>query len=110
MSNKIKLCDLDEIDEGKSKGFNVDDEALFVVKQNGSYYAYENTCPHLGVELEWTEDEFLDPDGALIQCHLHGALFNIESGKCIAGPCEGDALTPIKTCIEDDSLYVVNEN
>lgn len=107
MSDKIKLCNLDDIEEGASKGFTVDEQALFVVKQNGSCYAYENTCPHLGVELEWTEDEFLDPDGALIQCHLHGALFNIEDGACISGPCQGDSLKPVTVIIENSELLLI---
>ena len=106
MRDRIKICQVDDIDEGKSKGFTINELAIFVVKRNGSCYAYENTCPHLGVELEWTEDEFLDPDGELIQCHLHGALFTIEEGSCISGPCEGDHLTPIQTINENGELYL----
>lgn len=109
MTDRIEICQIDDIPEGKSKGFNVADRAVFVVKKNGSCYAYQNACPHLGVELEWTEDEFLDPDGELIQCHLHGALFNIEDGACISGPCEGDHLTLCQTAIENNRLYLIGK-
>lgn len=103
---KHKICQTDDIAEGKALGVEVDGAALFLVKRNGEIYCYQNACPHLGVELEWTEHEFLDPDGQLIQCHLHGALFEIESGHCISGPCAGDALRAIPIEIVNDTIYL----
>ena len=43
---------------------------------------------------------FSTPSASLIQCARHGALFLIESGECVAGPCEGEALHAID-CRED---------
>ena len=45
-------------------------------------------------------DQFLDPSNSLIQCATHGALFLIENGECVAGPCAGQSLTAIE-CRED---------
>ncbi len=102
------ICAVDDIEEGQSKGFELGDRSIFVVKKDGALYAYHNRCPHLGVELEWQEDRFLDPDGALIQCSTHGALFLIEDGQCISGPCSGDQLESVKIEIRGDSLYVID--
>ncbi len=52
------------------------------------------------------EHDFLDMDGALIQCSTHGALFEIESGHCLAGPCQGDRLTPVPFAEEDGQLVL----
>ena len=101
-----RICHVDDIEEGKSRGFEVNDQSLFLVKYNGALYCYSNTCPHLGVELEWMEDQFLDPDGKLIQCHLHGALFTIEDGSCIAGPCTGDSLESLPIDIREGSVFL----
>jgi len=101
-----RLCHRDAIDEGKSKGFQCADRAVFAVKKDGVIHAYENRCPHLGVELEWQEDQFLDPDGALIQCSTHGALFLIEDGACISGPCSGSQLKRVATTECDGVLYI----
>ncbi len=79
----ITLCHIDDIEEGCSKGFEVLNKYLFAVKKDGRTYLYYNYCPHLGTPLEWQEDQFLDSDGALIQCSTHGALFLIENGQCI---------------------------
>ena len=103
------LCHHDEIAEGKSKGFQIADTFLFVVKKYGEIYVYENTCPHLGIQLEWQPDEFLDSDASIIQCSSHGALFNIESGECLLGPCQGQSLTKIDFSLRDGLIDVLLE-
>jgi nitrite reductase/ring-hydroxylating ferredoxin subunit len=53
-----------------------------------------NRCPHVGTPLDWAENEFLDREGRHIVCATHGALFRIDDGRCVAGPCQGDRLEP----------------
>ena len=104
------LCAIDDIAEGAAKAFEINDMTLFVVKKDDHFYAYKNSCPHLGVELEYQEDQFLDQEGKLIQCSTHGALFLIEDGSCISGPCMGDELTTLTTTIEDGVLFLVHSS
>ena len=104
-----RLCHVNDIDEGASKGFEINDKKLFAVKKDAVIYVYENRCPHLGIELEWLEDQFLDSEGALIQCSTHGALFLIEDGNCISGPCAGQQLRPIDTVIQADEVFLLSD-
>ena len=104
-----RLCHVNDIDEGASKGFEINDKKLFAVKKDAVIYVYENRCPHLGIELEWLEDQFLDSEGALIQCSTHGALFLIEDGNCISGPCAGQQLRPIDTVIQADEVFLSSD-
>lgn len=106
LPDKTRLCSLADIPEGGSKGFNYDGRKLFAVKQRGKVYLYQNSCPHLGIPLEWVEDQFLDSSGSMIQCANHGALFVIETGKCVAGPCNGRALTPLNFHIDDGNIVI----
>lgn len=73
------ICRLNELQVSKTVGFSYvrDGEELsaFVVYKNGEIYAYQNRCPHVGVELNWQPDQFLSVDNRSIQCSLHGALF-----------------------------------
>ena len=101
----LKLCRLDEIADPGSKGFKFLDKSLFAVRQRWEVFVYQNRCPHIGIELNWQEDQFLDFDDSLIQCSTHGALFIIESGECIAGPCHGKKLEAVASRVEDG--YVV---
>ena len=36
---------------------------------------------------------YLTPDGALILCGWHGAVFEPLTGQCVGGPCAGGRLT-----------------
>lgn len=102
----IRLCAPDELPEAQSRGFDVEDMQLFAVRKGGEVFVYRNRCPHRGVPLEWQADQFLDPSASLIQCARHGALFLIESGECVAGPCEGQALRPIDSREDGEGIWV----
>ncbi|WP_017904157.1 Rieske (2Fe-2S) protein [Pseudomonas asplenii] len=94
------LCASDSLANNSSRGFELDGSALLAVRRGGRVYVYRNRCPHRGIALEWRPDQFLDPSASLIQCATHGALFLIESGECVAGPCAGQSLTALD-CRED---------
>lgn len=102
------LCHIDDIADGCSKGFEIGELSLFAVKKDSAVYLYANSCPHLGVELNWQQDKFLDMDNTLIQCATHGALFIIETGECVAGPCLGKALQPINYSLKDGFITLLD--
>tara|TARA_B110000444_G_C18411006_1_gene398048 strand:- start:142 stop:486 length:345 start_codon:yes stop_codon:yes gene_type:complete len=102
----ISLINANEIEEGTSKGIELNNLYMFAVKKDAEVFLYWNLCPHLGTPLEWEEDKFLDADGALIICSTHGALFEIESGHCLAGPCMGKHLQSIPFELENGMVMV----
>jgi len=102
----IRLCAPNELAEGQSRCFLIDQLNLLAVRRNGQVHAYVNRCPHRGIPLEWQKDRFLDDSGSLIQCATHGALFLIENGECVAGPCAGQTLQML-VCREDaDGIWI----
>ena len=66
----------------------------------------EYACPHIGTPLEIQPDRFLDQSGQHILCSTHGALFQVEDGLCVAGPCVDEKLTPVAIDIRDNGVYV----
>ena len=108
---KIAICTLQELQIAKSLGWcglvNDNERQYFLVYQNDVVYSYQNQCPHTGVNLEWVENQFLDNDHEFIQCATHGALFRIENGLCVYGPCAGENLKPIKNMTVNDTIYLV---
>ncbi|MFN3882873.1 MAG: Rieske (2Fe-2S) protein [Nitrincola lacisaponensis] len=101
------ICHTDALKEGEARGFETAGRALLVVRRQHQFYVYENRCPHRGIRLEWQADQFLDYEKQFIQCATHGALFRIEDGECIAGPCPGERLTPCQFLQQDNSLYLI---
>lgn len=102
----ISVIGINDIAEGTSVGIEINNHYMFAVKKDDQVVLYWNRCPHLGTPLEWEEDRFLDADGALIQCSTHGALFQIDDGKCLAGPCKGKHLQAVPFTIENDCVMV----
>lgn len=91
-----------ELSEGQCKSFDLGDQNYFIVKKHGQLHAYRNLCPHQSINLEWKKDVFLDVEKSLIQCASHGALFTIQEGRCVAGPCVGKNLQelPLRTHLD----------
>ena len=90
---------IDAIADGESRGFDPDGagrDTMFVVRKGGVLHAYLNACPHIdGAPMAWRKDAYLSGDRSHIVCHAHGARFEIASGLCVLGPCEGQSLTPV---------------
>jgi nitrite reductase/ring-hydroxylating ferredoxin subunit len=101
-----RLCAPHELAEGQSRGFEIAGDKLFAVRKDGRVFAYRNRCPHRGIPLEWLPDQFLDHSASLIQCATHGALFLIDSGECVAGPCAGQALEAVACTENHDGIWV----
>jgi nitrite reductase/ring-hydroxylating ferredoxin subunit len=94
------LCTLAELEAQGSRGFTIGagDWPLrgFVVRgADGAPRAFVNRCPHAGHGLNLRPHRFLTPGGELIVCASHGALFERETGLCVAGPCAGRRLGPV---------------
>ena len=108
--NLTFVCAIVSLDDPGSFGFEVNhnNELVegFLVKNDGAYFAYRNSCPHTGATLDWVEHQFLDLDALFIQCAVHDARFQIDSGECIAGPCPGESLEALGILVKDDNIYL----
>ena len=106
LQEEVPLCKLDDLEDHCAMELTIEERQLFAVRQGNSIFAYWNLCPHRNSPLNWVPNQFLDTENQLIQCALHGALFEIDSGLCIAGPCSGDSLQPVELRCEDHFYYV----
>lgn len=93
------LCALEELPAPRGcKGIRLEAPRpleLLLVRDGDALYGYHNSCPHTGIPLDWQEDHFLDYTNTYIQCATHGALFTLDGGYCVHGPCVGRSLRPV---------------
>ncbi|MBT5185750.1 MAG: Rieske (2Fe-2S) protein [Kordiimonadaceae bacterium] len=105
------LCVIDDIVDGTAKEFSFHDgddiHDLFIQRNGGQVYAYVNICPHAGTPLNMEEGEFTEKSGRYFMCHTHGALFQLEDGLCVAGPCNGAKLQAVDVILKDGNILVV---
>jgi nitrite reductase/ring-hydroxylating ferredoxin subunit len=106
-----RLCDLSELPEGAARGFPPAPGSfigLFAVRHRDQIHVYLNSCPHIGLALDWEPNQFLSHDMQRIVCATHGAEFRIEDGETLSGPCLGEHLTKINCHIENGALWVAD--
>ena len=110
MTSKTALCAVEDIEDGQARGFEVKDieggPLILVARQGDKLFGYINSCPHLGAPIDWAPDKFMDQTGKYLRCATHGALFVVDTGQCVWGPCEGDALRPVAVELRDGQVYL----
>jgi nitrite reductase/ring-hydroxylating ferredoxin subunit len=82
------------------------EEKGFAVRHRGVVHAFVNRCPHLGTELDWQPGEFFEESGLYLVCSTHGAIFQPDTGFCVAGPCHGASLEPLQVREEDGQVFL----
>lgn len=107
------VCRLSELDSQGVRSFTIGggDWPLrgFVLRAGKELCAYVNRCPHAGHPLNLLPNRFLTPDGTLLLCSSHGALFEKLTGYCVAGPCAGRSLTPLALSVRSGFVMLAEE-
>ena len=115
MDELYAICRTHEIDDNDARGFTLkrvgeNGEGVtwpIIISRKGQvFYGYENSCPHQGLGLNRGGNEFMDDEGNFIVCRHHGAQFDLDSGHCFSGPCQGKALTTIKVVVDDGDVCI----
>ncbi|WP_027157574.1 Rieske (2Fe-2S) protein [Methylobacter luteus] len=106
-----KICNIADLEASQCRQFNYTDASgalveAMLVKTAGTVKAYQNACPHWEVEMNWKPDEFLSPEQTHIICAVHGALFRLDDGLCVFGPCVRQKLKPIPVQVLDGAVYL----
>ncbi|MCI1035852.1 Rieske (2Fe-2S) protein [Pseudomonas putida] len=108
------LCHLNQLEEGRAKGFDPwleGRDTVVALKWNGEVRAFRNLCPHLDVAMQYRKDRFMSGDGKHITCFAHGALFRPDNGECVLGPCLGQSLQALAIEVgEAEMLWVSNQS
>ena len=64
----------------------------FAIRYRGIVHAYLNVCAHQELELDWIPGAFFDAAETMLVCAAHGAHYEPDTGRCVAGPCIGAGL------------------
>jgi nitrite reductase/ring-hydroxylating ferredoxin subunit len=101
---------LDEIDDPGCREFRIGEGDWpfrgFVVRRGDAIFAYQNFCMHVGHPLNWKPDSFLTRDQTKIICASHGAIYEIDSGLCVGGPCRGKSLRRVECEVRNGQVFV----
>lgn len=80
-----------------------------LVRTGEEVQCFLNRCPHAGRPLGIGSSRILTSDGELMQCLAHGALFEKQTGLCIAGPCVDDSLRRLPVVVEGGEVRLAED-
>src|ERR1700723_2053129 len=82
------LATLDDVPAGEMSAHEVGDIHIALYNIDGTIFATDNVCTHAYALLT---DGWLDNN--IIECPLHGAQFDVCTGKAVCPPAEADLRT-----------------
>ncbi|WP_312797813.1 non-heme iron oxygenase ferredoxin subunit [Tianweitania sp.] len=86
------VCRTEELDEGAMRSFELEGTRIVLYRIEGACYATSNVCTHAFALLS---DGWLDDN--VIECPLHGAQFDVTTGRVLCGPATVDlAAYPVR--------------
>ncbi|BCH66639.1 hypothetical protein RvVAT039_38550 [Agrobacterium vitis] len=107
MSSRQFLCRQDAVGEGEAKGFGPLEgfrRKIIVIRRDGKLHAWLDACPHYssGTPMAWKTDAYFNGEKTHLACNSHGALFDLETGECVLGPCLGQGLTRVDIAVGEE--------
>ena len=95
-----KVAKVEDLKPNTSKAVDAGGKSIAIFNVDGKFYAIDQTCPHKGGPLaEGTVEDMS------VQCPWHGAIFSLETGTGISGPC-GNGVHSYQTRVTGDDLEV----
>ena len=71
----------DDLREGDMRAFDVRGTKIAVANVAGTFYAFGDTCTHMGCSLAEG-----DLEETTVTCPCHGSQFDVVSGEVLRGP------------------------
>jgi nitrite reductase/ring-hydroxylating ferredoxin subunit len=110
---RLICASVDLVDGGAGVRFDLRSEGVtrpaFAVRWRGMARAYINECRHEASELDWESGDFFDVSKLYLVCATHGALYEPDSGFCIAGPCRGARLKAVMLAEHHGGVYCIED-
>ena len=74
-----KIAEANQLQPGEMKSFPVGNRNVLLANVDGTFYALDNKCPHMGGNLAGGVLE-----GTTVTCPRHGAKFDVRNGQSLA--------------------------
>jgi len=100
MPDYITLAKVDEIPDGEVRAFDANGVPVAVANVGGSFFAFDDTCPHRQCSLAEGELE-----ETTIVCPCHGSEFDIRTGDVVNPPAR-DPVQHYDTKLEDGQIQI----
>ena len=98
--SRIRIATAKEVEEGKTVKFSFtrDDRPQegFVGRFKGELFAYDNTCRHLPISLDYGDNRFFDSKSETLVCQHTARCMRRTPASARAGPAKAQACTRLR--------------
>ena len=95
-----KVATTSDLDEDEAMQIVVEGKEIALINRGGELFALDDICTHAYASMS---DGYIEGD--CIECPLHGAQFDIKSGKAVTPPATED-LASYGVKVEDGDVYI----
>ena len=95
-----KVAEVNELAPGAGKAVEVGGQQIALFNIGGTFYAIGDACTHRGGSLSEGAVE-----GDKVKCPLHGAEFDVKTGKNLTPPAPGE-VPSYKVRVEGDEIQI----
>lgn len=81
----IDTSDIKDVPRGKMKHFEVEEKEILLANSDGKVYALCDRCSHMNAPLSMGT-----LNGKVVTCSVHGARFDVTTGKKVGEPMAPD--------------------
>jgi nitrite reductase/ring-hydroxylating ferredoxin subunit len=106
-TNFVKVATKSEVPPGTTKTVKVENQEILLANVNGSFYATNLKCTHMGGDLSKSQLE-----GNTVTCPKHHAKFDVTNGKVISHPKmalmhpKANDLKTFEVKVENDDILI----
>jgi nitrite reductase/ring-hydroxylating ferredoxin subunit len=99
VSRFVAVCLVEEVPEGRARGFEVEGDRLAILNDGGTFHALSARCPHAAGPMDrgWVED------GEAV-CPLHRWRFRLRDGRCTT--VRGESIRVVPCEVRDGWVWV----
>lgn len=108
-----RIVDLEDVPEDSTFLFTVRDEEgdrreAIIIRHRDEVVGWLNYCQHF-THIRLDKGSGATRRDGEVLCTNHGAMFDVESGLCTHGPCEGAYLEAIDVTAENGTVYLSDD-
>jgi len=96
----VKVAETKDIKPSTMRAIDLEGERVCIANVEGSYYAIENVCTHLGGPLNEGTLEGYD-----VECPWHGSKFDVRTGEVTRPPAQ-KAVAAYEVKVEGNNILV----
>lgn len=96
----VAVSQAEDLQAGDMRAFEIRDTRIAVANVSGAFYAFGDTCTHLGCSL--AEGDLREN---IVTCSCHGSEFDVTNGVVLQGPAE-EPVETYETRVEGSDLEI----